>query len=165
MMLEPGRDMAAYGGGHMRASTADRDRALDVLKAAFAEGRLTKDEFDERAEYVYRSRTYAELGALTADLPVGPLGALEWQQPVMPVPRFVPAGPARTGVNALAVASLICALIPGVPGIGAIVAGVIARRQIRETGERGVGLATAGIVIGSLSMLLILLYLLAVFLQ
>ena len=34
--------------GHMRASTADRDRAIEVLKAAFVEGRLTKEELDLR---------------------------------------------------------------------------------------------------------------------
>lgn len=40
--------MAAGSYGHMRASTADRDRAIEVLKAAFVEGRLTKEELDLR---------------------------------------------------------------------------------------------------------------------
>jgi Domain of unknown function (DUF1707) len=40
-----------------------------VLKAAFIQGRLTKDEFDLRVGRVFASRTYAELGALTADIP------------------------------------------------------------------------------------------------
>ena len=30
----------------MLAGNADRERAGDVLRAAFAEGRLTKDEYD-----------------------------------------------------------------------------------------------------------------------
>ena len=68
MTLHPERDPAAGGYGHLRASHADRERAADVLKAAFAEGRLSRDEFEERTEQVYRSRTYAELAALTADL-------------------------------------------------------------------------------------------------
>ena len=38
----------AAGRGHMRASHADRERAVDTLKAAFAQGWLTKDEFDAR---------------------------------------------------------------------------------------------------------------------
>lgn len=50
---------------------ADRDRAAvaQELLRAHAEGRLTLAEFDERTRAVYEARTYAELGALTADLP------------------------------------------------------------------------------------------------
>ncbi|HEX9624524.1 MAG TPA: DUF1707 domain-containing protein, partial [Streptosporangiaceae bacterium] len=66
--------------GAMRASTADRERAVDVLKAAFAEGRLDQGEYADRVGLVYSSRTYAELASLTADLPVGPLGTM----PVIP---------------------------------------------------------------------------------
>lgn len=53
------------------AANADRERAVDVLRAAFTEGRLTQEEFDERVGQVYASRTYGELGALVADLPAG----------------------------------------------------------------------------------------------
>jgi hypothetical protein len=55
--------------GQLRASHADRDRAIDVLKAAFVQGRLTKGEFDLRVGRAFASRTYADLGALTADIP------------------------------------------------------------------------------------------------
>jgi Domain of unknown function (DUF1707) len=57
--------------GQLRTSAADREQAIDVLKAAFAQGRLTKDEFDLRVGQVFASRTYADLGALTADIPDG----------------------------------------------------------------------------------------------
>jgi hypothetical protein len=77
----------------MRASTADRERAIDVLKAAFAEGRLDQDEYTERAADVYKSRTYAELAALTADLPVGPLGTLAPQPSRRPEPLPLPSAP------------------------------------------------------------------------
>ena len=40
-----------------------------MLKAAFVQGRLTKDEFDLRVGQVFASRTYADLDALTADIP------------------------------------------------------------------------------------------------
>lgn len=153
MTLEPGHGMAADGYGRMRASTADRERAIDVLKAAFAEGRLTKDEYEERAAQVYGSRTYGELAALTADLPVGPLGTLALQRPA-----FYPAVPPRRRVNSLAVASLLCALIPGIPSAIAVITGVAAHRQIRDTGERGAGLATAGIAIGGFILVLFLLF-------
>jgi len=77
--------MVQPGYGAMRSSTADRERAVDVLKAAFAEGRLDQAEYTDRVGLVYSSRTYAELAALTADLPVGPLGTLA-PGPAMPAP-------------------------------------------------------------------------------
>jgi hypothetical protein len=51
-----------------RASDADREHAIDVLKAAFAEGRLTKHELDARAGHAFTSQTFADLAALTADI-------------------------------------------------------------------------------------------------
>jgi DUF1707 SHOCT-like domain len=57
------------------AAHADRERVVAALRAAFAEGRLTKDEFDARVARTYGSRTYAELAAVTVDIPVGPIGA------------------------------------------------------------------------------------------
>jgi Domain of unknown function (DUF1707) len=53
----------------MRASDADRDRIIDVLRAAAGEGRLTADEFEERTQAVLSARTFGELAAFTADLP------------------------------------------------------------------------------------------------
>jgi hypothetical protein len=55
--------------GRLRTSRADREQAIDTLKAAFVQGRLTKDEFDLRVGRALASRTYADLAALTADLP------------------------------------------------------------------------------------------------
>jgi Domain of unknown function (DUF1707) len=57
------------GRGHLRAAQADREQAITVLKAAYAQGRLTKDELEARAGQAFASRTYAELAALTADIP------------------------------------------------------------------------------------------------
>jgi hypothetical protein len=56
----------------MRASDADRDRVMDVLRDATAEGRLTADELDERLAAALTARTFGDLAALTEDLPVGP---------------------------------------------------------------------------------------------
>jgi hypothetical protein len=65
-----GREDGTAGGlGRLRTSRADREQAIDVLKAGFVHGRLTKDEFDLRVGQVLASRTYADLGALTADIP------------------------------------------------------------------------------------------------
>jgi hypothetical protein len=76
--------------GRLRAAHADRERAVDVLRAAFAEGRLDQDEYTDRVGLVHASRTYAELGALVADLPVGPLGALA-RAPLAPLAVAPPA--------------------------------------------------------------------------
>jgi len=63
--------LAARGRGHgdLRASHADRERVIGTVKAAFVQGRLTEDELDARVGQVYTSRTYAELAAVTADIP------------------------------------------------------------------------------------------------
>jgi hypothetical protein len=59
----------------VRASDADRDRVLDVLRDAAADGRLTAGEFDERMEAALSSRTLGELAVLTADLQPRPRAA------------------------------------------------------------------------------------------
>ena len=71
-MAEPSDQMpAAAGRSHLRASHADRERVINVLKAAFVQGRLTKEELHARVDQTFASRTYAELAAITADLPAG----------------------------------------------------------------------------------------------
>ena len=53
----------------LRAADADRDRAIEVLAGAAAEGRLTQEEYSERSETALSARTLGELAALTADIP------------------------------------------------------------------------------------------------
>jgi hypothetical protein len=62
---------AAPGRGRLRTSRADRDQVIAVLKAAFVQGRLTKDEFEARIDLALTSRTYAELALVTTDIPAG----------------------------------------------------------------------------------------------
>jgi hypothetical protein len=57
-------------GGHLRASDTDRDRVADVLNTAFAEGRLGRDEHDERLDALVRAKTFDDLVGLTRDLVV-----------------------------------------------------------------------------------------------
>jgi hypothetical protein len=138
--------------GNARASAADRERAIDVLKAAFAEGRLTKEEHGERVERVYGSLTYAELAVVSSDLPAGPLGTLA-PQPAGAAAVYLPAAGLRN--NPLAMASFVCGLVPVLPvTIAAIVLGIQARRQIQHTGEPGAALATAGLALGVFWLLL-----------
>lgn len=53
----------------MRASDAERERVVDVLREAAADGRLTMDEHAERMDQAYASKTVGELARLTTDLP------------------------------------------------------------------------------------------------
>ena len=70
--MTAGREDGTAGGlGKLRTSHAEREQAIDMLKAAFVQGRLTKGEFDLRVGRVFASRTYADLDALTADIPDG----------------------------------------------------------------------------------------------
>jgi len=62
----------AAGGDRLRAGHADREQVIEALKNAFVHGRLTKDELDTRAGQALAARTYAELAALTADIPPAP---------------------------------------------------------------------------------------------
>ena len=93
MTTGPGdrKAVGARGGGHLRASDADREQVIDTLKDAFA------------------SRTYAELTAITADIPARPIE----------VPPPMPARiPARRPINKKAVACATCMIILP-PALGA----------------------------------------------
>ena len=93
MRPEPGGQAAAAG---PRASRADRDRVTDLLKAAFVQGRLDRDEFDARIGQAVASRTYGELAAVTADIPAELVGALPGRPPVR-ARRRIPFNTAVTG--------------------------------------------------------------------
>jgi hypothetical protein len=72
-MAGPGDEKAAAAVArrHPRATRAERRQAADVLRAAFVYGWLTRDEFDARTGQARAARTYAELAAVTADVPAG----------------------------------------------------------------------------------------------
>jgi Domain of unknown function (DUF1707) len=99
----PGHQVAAgaAGRGRLRTSRADREQAIEVLKAAFVEDRLTKDEFDARVAEALASRTYADLAALTADIPAGP-GAVPPPEPARAQGRKL----AGTGARVLVAATV-----------------------------------------------------------
>jgi Domain of unknown function (DUF1707) len=97
-MAGPGDDITAgaEARGPLRASHADREQVIETLKAAYVQGMLAKDEFDLRVGQTFASRTYAELAALTADIPARVAGVR-------------PPEPARESVNKKAVAAVACA--------------------------------------------------------
>jgi Domain of unknown function (DUF1707) len=151
--------MTEQGHDRLRASHADRERAIDVLKAAFAEGRLDQDEFTDRVGQVQVSRTYADLGALIADLPVGPFGTLAPAPPAgvgagpLPLPAPPPEEsrlrpPPRTSMTPLVIAALIAgSMAPtiAIPVLAVVICINLARGGL--TRERRIRLVAAGAIL------------------
>jgi hypothetical protein len=81
----------------IRASDADREAVVATLREAFTAGRLTRDEFDERMNAAYASKTWGALRELTVDLPAQPvLGSdVPDRQPAVPdrLPQLPPRHP------------------------------------------------------------------------
>ena len=118
-MAGPGDEIEAAGGrgrGELRASHADREQVVSTLKAAFVQGMLAKDEFDQRVGRAFASRTHAELAALTADLPVKATAA-----DTSPATAGSASTPARTMAKA-ARRSGICLLVAVALAEGAFLA-------------------------------------------
>jgi Domain of unknown function (DUF1707)/Domain of unknown function (DUF4190) len=146
----PSKPRPLPGYSYLRASAADREQVIGTLKTGFLEGRLTKDEYDERVGRALTARTYGDLGRLTEDLPGPPPGH--------PFPHWSPpALPAERQPNRLAVAALVLALIPGLTSPIGLILGLAARNQIRSRGGRGAGMANAAIVIGAIFTVILVL--------
>lgn len=133
----------------MRASHADRERAVDVLKAGFAEGRLSQSEYEQRVARAYEALTYADLHLLVGDLPQGPVPQVFAPQPVPQT--FLPLPPLRR-TNGSAAGAMVCGLLTpltwGLSAIPAVILGHKARAEIRRNDERGDGMALTGLVLG-----------------
>jgi hypothetical protein len=109
------QDPAAAGGDRLRAGHTDRDQIVEVLKDAFVDGRLTRDEFEARAARALCARTLDDLAALTTDLPATPA----WPVPVAPGPVRPPAAARRWPLVRAAAESSLCLVL----AFAAIVAG------------------------------------------
>jgi hypothetical protein len=115
----PGGEAAVASEGHLRASHADREQVISTLKAAFVQGRLTKDEFDARIGLAFASRIYAELSAITADLPAELAAARPQRTPVRALSRTqIAAAWAIYGIVLTVI--LTIAVVPGPTTIGVI---------------------------------------------
>jgi hypothetical protein len=127
----PGGDAAAStpGRGHLRASDADREQVIDVLKSAFVQGRLAKGEFDVRVGQAFASRTHADLAAVTADLPTWLLGARPPQKPAL-----AKAEPSRSTDISPAVAAVIAGMTVLTAGLWAT---VLAGHTFDNDGAKG----------------------------
>jgi Domain of unknown function (DUF1707) len=70
--VSPGAGAGPGARPELRASHEDRDRAVEILRVAAGDGRLTAAELEERVEAALTARTRSDLAALTADLPAVP---------------------------------------------------------------------------------------------
>ena len=148
MIAGPGDGIAAAGDrgdGRLRASRADRERVVELLKAAFVEDRLTKDELDTRVGQALASRTYADLAAVTADLPARPAAEPTAAGPPSMPARTLAKAALRSGVCMLAAFALVgvvaMAHAEGLAVFLAFSAGVVA--VIAASGFLGYGVVDA----------------------
>jgi Domain of unknown function (DUF1707) len=63
-------NVGPIAGGNLRASDADREQVATVLSTAYAEGRLTREEHDERVDQLMAAKTFDDLIPITRDLVV-----------------------------------------------------------------------------------------------
>jgi hypothetical protein len=157
-----------YGYGSMRATDADRENVRQILQDAHAQGRLSWDEFDTRSTALVNAQTYGQLTELTTDLPNRipgpPPQVFQGQQYGGQQFGGQPFAGQRT--NGMAIAALICGVCQiffwFFSGIPAIVLGHLARRQIRQTGEAGSGMALAGMILGYVGLALTVLFVIVI---
>lgn len=116
MVAASGDEIAVGARSHLRASQADREHVIEVLKVAFVQDRLSKDEFDVRVGQAFTSQTYAELATLTADLPAGL--AVAQPRTTAPVQGWM--------TTKSAVTSSVCMVIPA--AIATVIGGAVAYR-------------------------------------
>ena len=114
----------------IRASDRDRESAAELLGEAYALGRLTREELDERAAAAYSATTWGELRDLTADLPPpaswaplpsGPLPSGPLPAGTLPAGAADSPGEPRSGARyliALMVWSFVLPLWAGLAGPG-----------------------------------------------
>src|SRR5206468_3536327 len=89
--------------GGLLASAADRDATQAILEAAFADQRLTQEEFEARVGRAMTARTEAELAQLVRDLP----------RPAVPRPAAGGAGGRRPGRRGWLVAGGAAVVLAG----------------------------------------------------
>jgi Domain of unknown function (DUF1707) len=103
----------------LRAGHADRDLVIEALKTAFVDGRLTKTELAGRTGRALTARTYADLAAVTADIPAestvaepaATKAAAAKSAAAVPGPGRAPVPPVSRPVAKAAVISGMCLAI------------------------------------------------------
>jgi Domain of unknown function (DUF1707) len=101
------RAATAGGLGRLRASRADRERVIELLKVAFVQDRLTQDELDMRVGLALASRTYADLADLTVDIPVGIPAGSDAAEPAGTSARTLARAVRRSGICMLVALAMV----------------------------------------------------------
>jgi hypothetical protein len=144
-----------YPSQRIRASDAEREATIAVLQTAATEGRLTLDEFGDRSRWASAATTRDELAALVADLPhpalhYPPVGPLPQQAAPLPLLALIFGVMSIPAFGCLPFGGVLGAAL----GVAAIVSGTVARRQIRSGAPGSKGMALAGVICGSLGVVL-----------
>ena len=92
----------------LRIADADRDRTVERLRAAAAEGRLDPDELEERVSNALSARTQGDLDAVLRDLPA----------PHVPAPAGDRSLILRERTAAFLVPNVVCIAVWAATGAG-----------------------------------------------
>jgi hypothetical protein len=153
---------AAVDRAGLRASDADRERAVELLRGHAAVGRLTVEELDERCSRALSARTFGELDELTADLPpiAPPPAALP---PAAPAPRYeLPGRVAFSGswrapcTPDRAVEELLRSVAPALHGDGYVLRERTPHRLLFERSRRPVWTFVVAVLLFPLGLLALL---------
>jgi DUF1707 SHOCT-like domain len=149
--------LVAMDPGRIRVSDAEREAIVARLNAATAEGRLTLEEFSDRARRAYESRTWGELARLVDDLPA--------PQPWATTPATMPtvvARPAADQSDTVPRLALICGIVSipmgvcvpfgSLVGIAGIVLGIAGLRSTAHGAATHRGTALAGLICGAIGL-------------
>ena len=104
--------MTTYGAPPVRASDAERDQAAEILRAGYAEGRLSSAELDERLTAAYAVKTRAGLHALTSDLPGAVSAATRDRPATAALPFADPESGTGMRLNVCLLLCLLCVCPP-----------------------------------------------------
>jgi hypothetical protein len=109
-----GNEMAAITAGHgqLRASHADREQVVDLLKDSFAQGQLTSDELDARVGQALAAKTCGQLVALTTDVRAPSIETVSLPEPIQARtrPHTNKAGKSATGAVIAACVAAVAVL-------------------------------------------------------
>jgi Domain of unknown function (DUF1707) len=105
------QDQAGADRSRLRAAHADREQAIEALKNAFVDGRLTIDELDAWTGRALTARTYAELTELTVGIPPAPAVPAVAQPPAQG--RRWPLAKAAAGSSLCLVIVFFCRVLVG----------------------------------------------------
>jgi uncharacterized protein DUF1707 len=141
----PGNTMplVTAGQGMLRTSRADREHVIGVLQVAFVQGRLAQDEFEARIGHTLMSRTYAELSAVTADLPPLLVGSQ--------LPRMTAVGPGRKPKKSAAAKVVAGGFIGLVVSVVALVVAVLTGNPVELLGA-ALAVVLASVIAGTAMM-------------